>query len=146
MSPPHSVWKHFKKGRNNYKQNATHKEAWCQFCTDAEVSLIRTGELDAEQRSEDSQPARDEETIRESCEYTTIHAFNDRYAPILGTVFVSARSLCGKVDALLAHLSKHCPHVPSERKDWAKRVLQERRQEDVRDGCHIRRAGAFGCG
>ncbi|KZT64568.1 hypothetical protein DAEQUDRAFT_678347, partial [Daedalea quercina L-15889] len=113
MSPPHTVWKYFKKGRNNYKENATHKEAWCNFCIDADVSLIHTGELDAEQQSEDARRARDEETIRECI-------------PEFGAVYTSLTALCGKVDSLLAHLSKRCLHVPSEKKDWAKRALHER--------------------
>ena len=53
-------------------------------------------------------------------------------------MYIGSTALCGKVDALLAHLSKHCQHVPSERKDWAKRVLQERRRDELqRQACNV---------
>ena len=124
MSPPNDIWKYFKKGKNHY---ATHKEAWCTYCIDAEVSSIRAGELDAEQVSADAWPARTEEAIWETCEYQCLHydLLWCKHVSEPSTVYVSTTAICGKVDALLAHLSKHCWHVPTERKEWAAGVLRD---------------------
>ena len=89
------------------------------------MSSIHAGELDAEQVSADARPARTEEAIRETCEYQCLHydLLQCKHTSEPSTVYVSATAICGKVDALLAHLSKHCWHVPTERKEWAAGVL-----------------------
>lgn len=69
MSPSNNIWKYFKKGQNDYKANATHKEAWCSYCADTEVSSMCAGELDAEQVLVDAWPAWTEEATWETCEY-----------------------------------------------------------------------------
>ncbi|TFY66832.1 hypothetical protein EVG20_g4259 [Dentipellis fragilis] len=113
MTREHAVWEYFKKGKNNYRTDGTHKEAWCHGCITAQALSIHASEVDAERKSMETMTARDEDEIRES-------------------LYMSSTALCGKVDMLLTHLRKKCPNVHPHIRDWAQNTYHTRKFREAK--------------
>ncbi|KAK7689438.1 hypothetical protein QCA50_007230 [Cerrena zonata] len=101
-------WSEFHKGKG-YKNNQTHKEAFCRGCVQATVAEIYTSELRAHSEGRCT-VVRDESTIRKE---------------VIDAQVV--KPICGRIETMLRHLVKACPHFEnSTKRQDAERELESR--------------------
>ncbi|KAG8723267.1 hypothetical protein FRC09_004049 [Ceratobasidium sp. 395] len=101
------VWKYYYTDKSYYRQDKTHKKAWCQAELDLKISRLRQDDQ-ATQYNEEHTPMRDEATL-----------IKDAAKP--------EDALCGKLDLLIKHLLE-CDHVSPEIKTKAQEHQKQREE------------------
>ncbi|KAK7684285.1 hypothetical protein QCA50_012609 [Cerrena zonata] len=105
-------WSEFHKGKG-YKNNQTHKEAFCRGCVQATVAEIYASELKAHSEGRCT-VVRDESTIRKEDAQV-------------------GKPVCGRIEMMLRHLVKTCPHFENSTKCLdAERELEARTRKTKR--------------